>query len=136
MTFRAQRGAPASVHPPLSMIQRSWRARATPDRAGVYVEHLTRDVQPKLERLEGFLGLVLSQRRDGGNVEIVVQTDWASMQAVARFAGPTPDVAVVEPEAKAVLTSFDPTVQHHEVLVSTLAMRATADPSTRSARSG
>ena len=106
------------------MIQRSWRARAAPDRASVYVEHLAQDVQPKLERLDGFLGLVLSQRRDGDEVEIVVQTYWASMQAVARFAGPTPDVAVVEPEARAVLTSFDPTVQHHEVLVSTLAMRA------------
>src|SRR4030095_15991421 len=124
MPGRHQRGAPTPVHAALSMIQRSWRARATSDRASVYVEHLTRDVQPKLERLDGFLGLVLSQRRDGGEVEIVVQTYWASMEAVERCAGPTPDVAVVEPEARAVLTSFDPTVQHHEVLVSTLAMRA------------
>src|SRR5688572_19970444 len=113
------------------MIQRSWRARATPDRASVYVEHLTHDVQPKLERLDGFLGLVFSQRRDGAEVELVVQTYWASMAAIERFAGPTPDVAVVEPEARAILTSFDSTVQHHEVLVSTLAPWASADPSTQ-----
>ena len=118
------------------MIQRSWRARATPDRARVYVVHLTHDVQPKLERLDGFLGLVFSQRRDGDEVELVVQTYWTSMEAVERFAGPTPDVAVVEPEARAVLTSFDSTVQHHEVIASTLTARTSADPSTRSARSG
>ena len=105
------------------MIQRSWRARAIPDRASMYVEHLTNDVRPKLEQLDGFLGLVFSQRRDGDEVELVVQTYWASMQAIEQFAGPMADVAVVEPEARAVLTSFDPTVQHHEVLMSTLAMR-------------
>ena len=73
------------------MIQRSWRARASADRAHLYVEHLTRTVLPKLEQLDGFRGLVLSQRRDGDAVELVVQTYWASMQAIEQFAGPTPD---------------------------------------------
>ena len=103
------------------MIQRSWRARATADGARVYVDHLTRDVRPKLERLDGFLGLVFSQRRDGTEVELVVQTYWESMKAVERFAGPTPEVAVVEPEARAALVSFDESVEHHEVIASTLA---------------
>ena len=99
------------------MIQRSWRARASADRAHLYIEHLTQTVLPKLEKLDGFRGLVLSQRRDDDAVEIVVQTYWASMQAVVRFAGPSPEVAVVEPAAAAVLMSFDPTVRHHEVLL-------------------
>ena len=99
------------------MIQRSWRARASADRAHLYFEHLTQTVLPKLEQLEGFRGLVLSQRRDADAVELVVQTYWASMQAVEQFAGPSPEVAVVEPPAAAVLLSFDPTVQHHEVLL-------------------
>ena len=99
------------------MIQRSWRARASADRAHLYVEHLTQTVLPKLEQLDGFRGVVLSQRRDDDAVEIVVQTYWASMQAVEQFAGPSPEVAVVEPAAAAVLLSFDPTVRHHEVLL-------------------
>ena len=99
------------------MIQRSWRARASADRAHLYVEHLTQTVLPKLEQLDGFRGVVLSQSRDDDAVEIVVQTYWASMQAVERFAGPSPEVAVVEPAAAAVLMSFDPTVRHHEVLL-------------------
>ena len=46
---------------------------------------------------------------------IVVQTRRASLDAVARFAGPDRDVAVVEPEALAVLAEHDPFVRHFTV---------------------
>ena len=45
-------------------------------------------------------------------------TLWESMDAIRQFAGEQVDQAVVEPEARAVLRSFDTTVSHHEVLVS------------------
>jgi len=38
------------------------------------------------------------------------------MAAVRRFTGPEPNKAVVEPEARAVLTSFDEFVTHFEVV--------------------
>ena len=39
-----------------------------------------------------------------------------SLDAVKQFAGPEPDVAVVEPAAKALLSTFDDTVRHFEVV--------------------
>jgi hypothetical protein len=48
-------------------------------------------------------------------VEIVVMSRWASMEAVRGFAGATPDRAVVEPAARAVLTSFDECVAHYDI---------------------
>ena len=41
------------------------------------------------------------------------------MAAVARFAGPEPEKAVVETEAQAVLTSFEKFVTHFEIACST-----------------
>jgi heme-degrading monooxygenase HmoA len=46
----------------------------------------------------------------------VVLTLWDSMDAVRRFAGPDPDKAVVEPAAQAVLTEFDQSVTHFEIV--------------------
>jgi heme-degrading monooxygenase HmoA len=49
-------------------------------------------------------------------VEFVVITLWDSMQAVRAFAGDTPDVAVIEPAARAVLAAFDQFVRHYTVI--------------------
>jgi heme-degrading monooxygenase HmoA len=49
-------------------------------------------------------------------VEFVVLTLWESMDAVRKFAGPKPEKAVVEPDARAALTDFDELVAHFEVV--------------------
>jgi hypothetical protein len=38
------------------------------------------------------------------------------MDAIRAFAGEEPDLAVVEPEARAILDEFDEKVRHHEVV--------------------
>jgi hypothetical protein len=43
-------------------------------------------------------------------------TLWESLAAVRRFAGAEAEKAVVDPEAQAILTSFDESVTHFEVL--------------------
>ena len=43
-------------------------------------------------------------------------TLWESMEAVRRFAGAKSERAVVEPEARAVLSWFDETVTHFEII--------------------
>jgi heme-degrading monooxygenase HmoA len=58
----------------------------------------------------------LLRREVDDGTELVVLTLWESMEAVRRFAGPDPDKAVVEPEARAVLTSFDEYVTHFGVV--------------------
>ncbi|MGH2532387.1 MAG: antibiotic biosynthesis monooxygenase family protein [Thermomicrobiales bacterium] len=98
------------------MIARVWAARATPDHAPAYAEHLRDHVLPTLRGLDGYRGAKLLQRSDGDDVEIVVVTYWRSLDAVRGFAGDAIDAAVVADEAAALLTDFDARVQHFEVV--------------------
>lgn len=98
------------------MIVRTWKARATAANVPRYRAHLLGHVAPLLEDIAGFHGLRLLRRPAGELVEIVVQTEWASMEAIRHFTGGDPSVAVVEPDAAAVLADFDQRVEHYEVV--------------------
>jgi uncharacterized protein YciI/heme-degrading monooxygenase HmoA len=98
------------------MILRMWKARATPEKSGEYIDHATKKVFPSLGAIEGHSGAYLLRRAVGGAVEFVVLTLWTSMEAVRKFAGARPEKAVVEPEARAALTAFDESVTHFEVV--------------------
>jgi len=93
-----------------------WRARSTVDKSGEYVQHATEKVFPTLRAIEGHRGAYLLRRAVDGAIELVVLTLWESMEAVRKFAGKEPEKAVVEPEARAVLTSFDDSVTHFEIV--------------------
>jgi len=98
------------------MIMRMWKARATARRAEDYVQHATEVVFPKVSAIEEHRGAYLLRRQAEDDVELMVLTFWDSMEAIRRFAGPEPSKAVVEPEARAVLSSFDEYVTHFEVV--------------------
>ena len=98
------------------MILRMWKARSTMSRAGDYVRHATAAVFPKIRAIEGHRGEYLLRRDVDDGVELVVLTLWDSMEAVGKFAGPEPNKAVVEPEARSILTSFDEHVTHFEIV--------------------
>ncbi len=98
------------------IILRMWRARATVEKSGEYVAHATKKVFPALAAIEGHRGAYLLRRAVDGAIEFVVLTLWESMEAVRKFAGVKPEKAVVEPEARAVLTAFDESVTHFEVV--------------------
>lgn len=93
-----------------------WKARATKSGADEYIQHATKKVFPKIRGIEGHRGEYLLRRDLEDGVELVVLTLWESMEAVGRFAGTEADKAVVDPEARAVLTSFDEHVSHFEVV--------------------
>jgi uncharacterized protein len=97
-------------------ILRMWKARSTIEKAPEYVEHATSKVFPSLNAIEGYRGAYLLRRTVEGGVDLVVLTLWESMAAVRKFAGETPEDAVVEPAARAVLTSFDDAVTHFEIV--------------------
>jgi mannose-6-phosphate isomerase-like protein (cupin superfamily) len=98
------------------VIARRWTALAEgPEQADAYAEHFTRAVRPQLERTDGFLGSTLERVEIAGGIEIVVVTRWESMGAISAFAGADVDLAVVEPEARAVLSRFDDRVRHIEL---------------------
>jgi heme-degrading monooxygenase HmoA len=104
------------------VIARRWTARASDEGARAYVAFFEGVLVPQLDRIEGHRGALVMTRsaEDGDGVDITVLTFWASMEAISRFAGPAPDRAVVEPDARALLLDFDERVAHEEVAVHTL----------------
>ena len=98
------------------MIVRIWRGRATAANAPHYRQHATERVFPSLEPLQGFQGACLLAREADGEVEFLALTLWDNIDVIKRFAGDDPEMAVVEPEARAVLSSFDDFARHYEVI--------------------
>ena len=100
----------------LLVIARRWTAQAEgAGQVDAYVAHFERSVRPHLESTEGFLGATIERVDAGAVVEIVVVTRWASLDAIRAFAGEDIERAVVEPEARAVLSRFDTRVRHIEL---------------------
>jgi heme-degrading monooxygenase HmoA len=97
------------------MIARIWRGQATPENAPHYSAHATERVFPALAALPGHRGAYLLTREQDGEVEFLAVTLWDSLDAVKSFAGANPTVAVVEPEARAVLSRFDDFATHYDV---------------------
>ena len=98
------------------MIARSWRGVARSGAADDYVRHLRTDVFPELHKIPGHRGATVLRKDLEDGVEFVVLTYWDSMDAIRRFAGIDPDVAVVPPEAQALMREFDETVRHYDVV--------------------
>jgi mannose-6-phosphate isomerase-like protein (cupin superfamily) len=98
------------------MIARRWTALAEgSEQADAYVSHFERAVRPHLESTGGFLGATVERVEADGGIELVVVTRWESMVAVRAFAGEDIDLAVITPEARAVLSRFDRRVRHIEL---------------------
>jgi heme-degrading monooxygenase HmoA len=97
------------------MIVRTWVAYAKPGNARAYREHLRGSVLPQLKKRDGFLGLSLCEAERDGQVEIMVISRWASLDAIKAFAGAKVDKAVIDPGARAVLAEFDDFATHYEV---------------------
>ena len=97
------------------MIARVWKGWATPDGADGYAAYYREEVLPGLSRIEGFSGAELLRRDDGDEVEFVSITRFESMAAVRAFAGDNPDVAVVTPHARQLLSRFDSTCAHYTI---------------------
>ena len=102
------------------MIARRFTAWATHENAPKYTAFFRDKLTPKLREIAGHLGAMVLNRADGGLTEITVITFWESMDAIQHFAGSTEGNSVVEPEARALFTSFAKEVTHHEVVLDTL----------------
>ncbi len=107
----------SSPAPAAGTILRRWSARTTEAQLPKYLEHFSKNVLPELRRVSGYLGATVSLRRAQGEVEIVVETNWRSLDSIRAFAGSDLEAAVVAPEAAALLTSVDRRVQHSEIVV-------------------
>jgi len=97
------------------MIARMWRGFAIRERAEDYVKHLQQSVVPELSQIDGFKGVYLLRRESSDGVEFVVLTLWESMDAIRKFAGENPEVAVVAPAARVLFREYDAKVKHFEI---------------------
>ena len=101
------------------VIVRTWSATGDAAGAGDYIRYFDRTLLPKLRQLPGFAGAYLLRRDlgQGGTVELTAQTFWESHEAIRAFAGDDITVAIVEPEAQAMLLDFDRAADHRSVVV-------------------
>jgi heme-degrading monooxygenase HmoA len=101
------------------VIARFWSAQTTPAQAPAYIEHLKAKVLPVLQKVDGYAGAMLLKREEADTVEIIVITQWSSLEAIRGFAGDDLEEAVVADEAAALLTRFDRRVLHYDLVIKT-----------------
>jgi hypothetical protein len=97
---------------------RTWSATASIAGAEDYSRYFTGTLLPELGKLPGFEGAYLLRRDLDGNgtVELTAHTFWESPEAIRAFAGDDITVAIVEPEARAMLLDFGRTATHRSVV--------------------
>jgi hypothetical protein len=98
------------------VIARTWSGVARPDTIDAYLAHLREKTFPAIAALEGHRGAHVFRRESAGQVVVTVITLWESIAAIAGFSGDDVDVAVVPPEAQALLASWDARAVHWEVV--------------------
>ena len=99
---------------------RTWSATADAEGAGNYIRYFSGTLLPELRKLPGFEGAYLLRRDlDERTVELTAHTLWDSPASIRAFAGDDITVAIVEPEAQAMLLDFDRTATHLSVAAST-----------------
>jgi hypothetical protein len=114
----------ATLNPPVydrSMIARHWRGWTKRQDADTYEALLKGKVLPELRTIPGYSGGYVLRHDSADESEFVVLNLFDSLDAVRKFAGPNFSVPVFEPEAKVLLSRFDPVANHYEVRVATAA---------------
>ena len=99
------------------MIARIWHGWTTPDNADKYEELLKKEIFVAIQnrRIPGLKNIQLLRRRVVDEVEFVTIMQFESLDAVCEFAGEDYEIAVVPPNARAVLAHFDQRSQHYEI---------------------
>jgi heme-degrading monooxygenase HmoA len=100
------------------MISRIWHGWTTRENADAYENLLREEIFTGIaERaIRGYQGIHLLRRDVENGVEFVTVMWFDSLDAVAEFAGPDYEVAVVPPAARKLLSRFDQRSAHYEVI--------------------
>jgi hypothetical protein len=97
------------------MIVRIWEAEIEAANLPAYREFLEMTIFPKVRALPGNRGAELLLHDAGYEIDVIVETRWDSLGDIHAFAGKDVSVAVIEPEARALLKRYDDFVTHYEV---------------------
>jgi hypothetical protein len=96
------------------MICRLWHGWTTPENSAAYESLLRTRILPGIEARKVCRRIQLLRREVPGSVEFVTLLWFDSMDGVRAFAGQDCEVAVVPPEARALLLRFDEKSVHYE----------------------
>jgi antibiotic biosynthesis monooxygenase (ABM) superfamily enzyme len=99
------------------MMSRVWHGWAKAENADAYESLLRERIFPSIERVAGYRGGFVLRRPVGEEVEFVTITRFDSLDAVKAFAGEDYELAVVLPEADALLERYDERSTHYETVV-------------------
>jgi hypothetical protein len=99
------------------MISRIWHGWTTPDNADAYESLLRHEIFLGIQdrQIAGFRSIQLLRRSLETEVEFVTMMWFDSIAAVRAFAGEDYEIAVVPPQARALLSRFDERSQHYEI---------------------
>jgi heme-degrading monooxygenase HmoA len=99
------------------MISRIWHGWTTRDHADAYEELLKTEIFAGIasRKIAGYRGIDLLRRDGDAEVEFVTVMWFDSLEDVRAFAGQDYEVAVVPPQARALLARFDARSQHYDV---------------------
>jgi antibiotic biosynthesis monooxygenase (ABM) superfamily enzyme len=99
------------------VIARVWHGWTPPQNADAYEQFLRTRMFPSIHRVPGYLGADLFRRDTGDEIAFVTITRFESLESVRAFAGEDYEQAVVEPEARALLSRFDQRSEPYEVVI-------------------
>ncbi len=99
------------------MITRVWHGWTKPENADAYESLLKSEIFLGIQnrQIAGYRGIHLFRRNLDDEVEFITIMWFESIEAIRTFAGEDYEVAVVPPNARALLSRFDTRSQHYEV---------------------
>ena len=97
------------------MIARIWRGAVARGDSDAYADYMQDTGVAGYARTPGNRGVWMLRRDVDDKTEFVMFTLWDSMDAIVRFAGERPEVAVFYPEDERFLVERDMNVSHYEV---------------------
>jgi heme-degrading monooxygenase HmoA len=98
------------------MISRQWRGLARSDSATAYQHHLQAETFPAIRRIDGFVDATILKRSVSNGVEFLIVTRWETMDAIMKFAGADPEIAVVPANVREMMLEYDVKVRHYDVV--------------------
>ncbi len=102
------------------MIARHWRGWTESRNADSYEALLKQRVLPGLSAVGGYRGGCILRSDGPAETEFVVINFFDSLEAVKAFAGADYTTPVFEPEARVLLSRFEPIANHYEVRADTV----------------
>lgn len=101
------------------VVLRIWRGWTSPENGDAYERIVSEEVLPGIaaRQLAGYHGAFLLRRTLDNEVEFATIMQFDSLDAVRAFAGEDHEVAYVPPRAHEVLSRFDQTSTHYDVLM-------------------